>query len=251
MRHHMKNSTGRIATALATLLAIGAPVLSAQAAQDKWKFELTPYVWAAGIDGDATVNGQSTDFSVGFSDMVDVTDAMFAFLGVAQYGRIVLWAQVDFLSQDTDQQDDPSPAARLELDTTMTTLAAGYQFDGWSKGQTVDVLIGIRELALDTKLTVKATGASFQKDTDINDTVLVVRPSFPLSDRWRFNPTLSYGSGDSESTYELQPQFQYQISKTWATRIGYRTLSYDIESDAGNKVDVTFSGLLIGFGGTF
>jgi hypothetical protein len=240
-----------MSTALATLLAIGAPVLSAQAAEDKWKFEITPYLWTAGMDGSATVNGQSTDFEVSFSDMVDVTDAMFAFLGVAQYGRVVFWAQVDYLSQDTDEQDDPPPAARLDLDTTMTTLAVGYQFDGWRKGQTFDVLIGARQLALDRTLTVKATGASFQKDTDINDTVLIVRPSFPLSDRWRFNPTLSYGSGDSESTYELQPQFQYQISKNWATRLGYRRLAYDIESDSGNEIDVTFSGFIIGFGGTF
>jgi hypothetical protein len=239
-----------MSTALATLLAIGAPVLSAQAAEDKWKFEITPYLWAAGIEGDVTVNGQTTDVDVSFSDMLDATNAVFAFLGVAQYGRLVLWAQVDFLSQDTDEQDDPPANARLELDTTMTTLAVGYQFDGWSKGQTVDVLIGARQLALDATLTVNGVG-SFRKDTDINDTVLVVRPSFPLSDRWRFNPTLSYGSGDSESTYELQPQFQYQISKNWATRLGYRRLAYDIELDSGNKFDVTFSGLIIGFGGTF
>jgi hypothetical protein len=249
MRHDTRNSTRRTATALATLLTLGTPVLSAQAA-DQWKFELTPYLWAAGIEGDVTVNGQSTNVDVSFSDMLDATNAVFAFLGVAQYGRLVLWAQVDFLSQDTDEQDDPPPNARLELDTTMTTLAVGYQFDGWSKGQTVDVLIGARQLALDATLTVNGVG-TFQNDRDINDTVLVVRPSFPLSDRWRFNPTLSYGSGDSESTYELQPQFQYQISKNWATRLGYRRLAYDIESDSGNEIDVTFSGFIIGFGGTF
>jgi hypothetical protein len=239
-----------MATALATLFTISAPVLSAQAAEDKWKFEITPYLWAAGIDGDVTVNGQSTNVEVSFSDMLDATNASFAFLGVAQYGRVVLWAQVDYLSLDTDEIDDPPANARLESDVTMSTLAVGYQFDGWAKGQTFDVLIGARQLTLDNKLTVNGVG-TFQNDRDINDTVLVVRPSFPLSDRWRFNPTLSYGSGDSESVTELQPQFQYQISKNWATRLGYRRLAYDIKSDSGNEVDITFSGFIIGFGGTF
>ena len=250
MKPDKRTIMARTGTVLATLIAIGAPTLSAQAADDDWKFEFTPYIWTAGMEGDATVQGHSTSFDVSFKDMLDVTNAMFSFLGVAQYQRLVFWAQVDTLSQDTNQLDNPPPNARLELDTTMTTLAVGYQFDGYAKGQTVDVLIGRRHLGLDRTLTVNGVG-SFQKDTDINDVVLVVRPSFPLSDRWRFNPTLSYGSGDSESTYELQPQFQYQFSRNWAARVGYRSLYYNIENDANNKITVTFSGFIFGLGGTF
>jgi hypothetical protein len=173
---------------------------------------------------------------------------MFAFLGTAQYGRMVFWVQADYLSQDTDEQDTPPSGKRFELDTTLTMLAAGYQFDGWARGQAIDVLIGARTASFDRTLTVDGVG-TFKKDSDVTDMVLVVHPSFPLSDRWRFNPTLSYGSGDSETVYEVQPQFQYQISKAWATRIGFRTLTYDLEANGGNELDVTFNGFFIGFGG--
>jgi opacity protein-like surface antigen len=250
MKPDRRSIMARTGTALATLIAIGAPTLSAQAADDSWKFEITPYIWTSGVDGDVTVQGHTANIDVSFSDMMDVTDASFSFLGVAQYQRLVFWAQVDYLSQDTDELDDPPPNARVELDSTITTLAVGYQFDGWAKGQTYDVLVGWRQFALDKKLTVTGVG-TLEKDTDINDIVLVVRPSIQLSDRWRFNPTLSYGSGDSESSYELQPQFQYQFSQNWAARLGYRILSYDIEYDANNKVDVSFSGFILGLGGTF
>jgi len=250
MKHDMRNSVRRTATALATLFIIGAPISSVQAAEDKWKFEITPYLWTAGVDGDVTVNGHTTNVKISFKDMLDATNAAFSFLGVAQYGRVVLWGQVDYVSLDTDNIDNPPANARLEMDSTMSTLAVGYQFDGWANGQTVDVLIGRRQLALDNKLTVNGVG-TFQKNTDIDDTVLVVRPSFPISERWRFNPTLSYGKGDSKKTYELQPQFQYQISKNWATRLGYRSLTYNFEGDKSNTLDVTLSGFIIGFGGTF
>src|SRR5512134_2839879 len=122
MRNDKKNSMAGTATTIATLLAIGAPVLSAQAAEDRWKFELTPYLWMVSIDGEVTVNGQSADFDVSASDMMDATHAMFAFLGTAQYGRMVFWVQADYLSQDTDEQDTPPSGKRFELDTTLTML---------------------------------------------------------------------------------------------------------------------------------
>jgi len=148
MKHDMRNSVRRTATALATLFIIGAPISSVQAAEDKWKFEITPYLWTAGVDGDVTVNGHTTNVKISFKDMLDATNAAFSFLGVAQYGRVVLWGQVDYVSLDTDNIDNPPANARLEMDSTMSTLAMGYQFDGWANGQTVDVLIGRRQTGL-------------------------------------------------------------------------------------------------------
>jgi hypothetical protein len=140
---------------------------------------------------------------------------------------------------------------RLESDTTITTLAIGYQFLG-SGGKTYDLMIGTRKVSMDNTLTLNGlAGSPFRGDRDVRDTVVVFRPSIPLSEKWRFNPTLSYGSGDSEKTYELWPQFQYQFTPNWAARLGYRRLAYDIETSAGNRFDGSFEGFVIGFGGTF
>ncbi len=84
------------------------------------------------------------------------------------------------------------------------------------------------------------------------DTVLIVRPSIPISTRWRFNPTVQVGAGDSENTYQLQPQFQYDFSERWEARIGYRKLHYSINRGrADTAMDINLSGPLIGFGGVF
>jgi hypothetical protein len=93
---------------------------------------------------------------------------------------------------------------------------------------------------------------TFKRDKDFVDPVVILRPSFRISDRWRFNPTFSFGSGgDSEKTYELQPQLQFQINDWVALRFGYRKLYYEIDADNGNKWDGAFQGLIIGIGGTW
>jgi len=220
---------------------------SVHAEQREVSGEVTPYLWLAGLAGDATVAGNDVDVDYGCSDLYDLTDFALSALGVVQYGQIVVWAQMDYMDLSSDGADNPPPNAELESETTITTLAVGYQFKG-NKGKTYDVLVGMRNFSMDNTLTVDGVG-KFEKDFDINDTVLVFRPSLPINDKWRFNPTISYGSGDSEATYELWPQFQYKVSDKIAVRLGYRTLHYEIEGKNGNKWDGGQAGLVIGVGG--
>ena len=228
--------------------------LPTHAEEKDWKFEVTPYLWMAGIEGDVTVGSTTLEADVGFSDLFDATDAAFAFLSVTQYKQWVIWTQLDFMSLSTDELDDPPPLAEVNVDTIILTLAGGYQFPGpFGEGSTIDALVGVRYLGMETEVVVGPI--SVEKDTDITDVVLVLRPSAilfkeTLKGRLRFNPTLSIGGGDSDLTYELQPQFQYQITDHIAGRLGYRRLYYDIDGDRVD-FDGTFHGILIGIGGTF
>lgn len=213
----------------------------AGAMEGNWKGELTPYLWIAGMNGDATVGGQKADVRVDFAD----THPGGSLLGVLQYGQVVCWGQVDHLSPEADLGLDH---ATLKIDLTVATLAAGYQFQG-SKGKMYDLLLGAREVWLDREL--KMNGGTLTRNRALTDMVVVFRPSVPLSQNWRFNPTASFGGGDSRLTYELWPQFQYQISGHWAARFGYRRLYYDIRDDDANKWNGGFQGWVIGLGGTW
>lgn len=246
----------RRASAVAALLASGITVPS-HAQERDWKFEITPYVWAAGIDADVTVGsrtaagGRTVTIDKSFSDVLDAIDIAGSFLTVAQFGHVVIWGQADYLNLSTDELDDAPARGELDTDVFMGTLAVGYQFGGWKEGQSFDVLLGARYLSLENELQLDGIG-TFKGDRDVTDPVLILRPSLRLSDRWRFNPTMSFGTGgDSEKTYELQPQFQFQINDNLAMRFGYRRLYYEIENDVGNAWDGAFQGLIIGIGGTF
>lgn len=215
-----------------------------------WQGELTPYLWTAGIDGDVSVRGQKVEAEEGFENLSESIDMSGAFLGVLQRGNTVMMAQYDTLSIDTDELARVPEGSFLESNVQIVTLAAGIQLEG-AKGKTYDVLLGARRLQLDNEITLNGAD-TLATDQHFNDIVVVIRPSVPLSQKWRFNPTLSVGAGDSNSTYELQPQVQYQLSTTLALRVGYRSLYYDLEGKRENaEFDGAFQGMLIGLGGMF
>lgn len=245
------NDRARKTTPALTALCLATFMVPAMAGEeDTWKVEFTPYVWAAGLDADVTIANRTANVDASFSDLLDNLDMAAAFLATAQYNSWVTWLQVDYLDMSTDFSKGPASGS-VDTEMTMSTFGFGYQFQGWKPGQTFDVLLGVRNLKLDNKLKMGVLG-EFSSDRSITDPVVIVRPSIPLSEHWRFNPTLSYGTGgDSEKTYELQPQFQYQAWKNGAFRFGYRKVGYDIESSRGNTFDGAFEGPFIGFGMTF
>ena len=250
------------------LLAAGSMHLAvtATAADDGFQVELTPYLWMMGVDADVTVNERKASFEQSFGDLIDNVDAGFSGLGVLSYNRWLLLGQYDYFDISTNGDDlsdrgvpvPPGGRAELELETTIGTIAAGYRF-GDSDHRAVDLLIGVREL--DMEPTLSFQGESRTNDTKVTDTIIMLRPSVRLSERWRFNPTLSYAvDGDSDTHFELSPQVQYQFADSFALRFGYRTLSYELESGSRStdetpgtyrKFDGTMSGLFLGVGWTF
>lgn len=77
------NSKSRSSVRAATTVAmplIGLAAANAQAApatQDLWQFELTPYLFGAGLDGRTGVGGVTADVGLSFGDMLDNLDAGF------------------------------------------------------------------------------------------------------------------------------------------------------------------------------
>jgi outer membrane protein OmpA-like peptidoglycan-associated protein len=247
----MSSRIGMIA-AVATTIAVAVAAPCALAQDENWGFEVAPYLWGAGIDADVTVGDQTVNIKRDFSDIVDALDIGGGIMAGAGINRFVMVTQIDYISLDSDELDEAPARGRLESETLMAMLAFGYRFGGERPGKHFDVMLGARNLSLDNTLTLDGLGR-FEGDKDFVDPILMLRPSFPLGERWRLNATLSYGEGgDSEKTWEMQPHVQFQISDHWAARFGYRRLHYEIDSENGrNKFDGAFEGLIIGIGGTF
>lgn len=242
----------KAAVAVATGLAVGSPAAFAQ--EDAWGFEVTPYLWAGGIDGDVTVRGRTVEVDRGFDDLTDSLDFMGSLLSIGYRNHFVVWTQLDYVATDTDELDsDQRPAVgRLESDFFAGTLGFGYIFGEPNGRRHLDLLLGAKYLSVENDLTLQGIG-QFKRDRDYLDPVVIMRPSFRLSERWRFNPTFSVGGGvDADLIWELQPQIQFQINDNLGLRFGYRNLYYDLESENGaNKFDGSYRGLVLGLGGTF
>lgn len=245
----MSSDKMKLATVMAAL-AMGATVANAQ--ESSWEFNVAPYLWAAGIDADVTVGNRTATIEQDFGDIVEALDIGGGLMAGARFGRFVVASQIDYLALDSDNLDDVPARGRLESDTLFAMLAMGVRFGDTSRGTHVDVLLGGRALTLDNQLTLDGFGTT-ESDRDSFDPIIMVRPSFRLSDRWRLNATFSYGEGgDAEKTYELQPHVEYRITDLVALRLGYRKLYYEIESDNGRSgFEGSFEGLAIGVGATF
>lgn len=234
--------------------AVGAVLLAAAAApataDDSWEFEITPYLWAAGVDADMVVAGQPVEVDMGFSDVVDALDIGGALLFRAEKNDWVVFTQLDYLSMSTDELEDPPAAGKVDQEVLMASLAFGRQFASANGRRSIDVLVGIRHLGVDTDLTLGPL--DFSDDRTVNDPIIMLRPSFQISERWRLNPTFAVGvGGDSESSWEMQPTVEFLVGKNKVLRFGYRKLNYELESSSGLMFDGAFHGPFIGFGGIF
>src|SRR5512134_2357855 len=182
----------KLASAIAATLVAGTAAMPAQAAEKEWSFEITPYLWASGIKGDLNVGGQTINVDASFTDLLDMVEFGGALLMRAERSQWVLWTQFDYMALNTDNLDNPPEHARLDSNATMFTGGFGRNFGGSDSKRSIDVLLGVRYLELDNKLRFDTLG-TFNGKRDFTDPVLIIRPSFRISDRWRLNPTFSYG----------------------------------------------------------
>ena len=83
-----------------------------------WAFELTPYLWTVGIEGDLTVKGREVDFDKPFTDLVEAVEIGGSLLGVLQYDRFLVWGQADFFAMSTDELDveDQPAGGSVDMD---------------------------------------------------------------------------------------------------------------------------------------
>jgi len=238
-------------------LAVGA-LPSRGAEPEGWRIEVTPYLWLVGMNGDLTVNGQKIHFDRSTSDVISDSRLAGSALSVVQYDRFLFWGQVDYYDISTSKMDvkDRPQGGRLDTKIVLGEAALGYQIDGWKEGQVFDLLLGVRATHLSHDLEVYGRG-SFQNDSNVYDPILVVRPYLPLFPSkikgLALNPTLAVGGGgDSDFIYELYVQLQYRISERIISRLGYRTVGYQVSGDHNdNELDARMAGLMLGLGVTF
>jgi hypothetical protein len=242
--------TVRVIAVVVGLLMAGSVTVFAGESQG-WRFEVTPYLWLAGIDGDLTVRDTKVHVNQSFSDLIDKVDfAGSAQLGGAYNDKFVIYSQLDYMAL-SESASRGIISTKVSSDIFLLSGAVGYRFHGGlTPRSTTDVLFGVRYANMDNKINVSILG-SRRGSVNVTDAIIMVRPSIPLSQRWRFNPTLSIGAGDSNLVYELSPQVEYAFSDTWAGRIGYRRLYYDIDNSNGTKWKGALAGLMLGIGAKF
>jgi hypothetical protein len=159
-----------------------APVL---ADAESWDWRVTPYLWAAGINGDANIGPVRTDVDVGFDDILDALKFGAIFHVEAHQPTYGLFSDIVYLSLEPDGSEFKS----LFLEAGAVWKVFGDQESG--------IEFGARYY--DQELTIIPPNLDrIRRDESWADGFVGFRWLLPLGKRWSFMLRGNVGAGGSD-----------------------------------------------------
>ena len=233
----------------AALLALWAGA----AAAEPWRFRVTPYLWAAGLDGDVSTlpGAPEAAIDLSFGDILANLDAGAFVAATARRGDWLLLAegQAVLTTQDVTTPGGRFGGGELESDTYYLTLGAGRTV--WrGDAASLDLFGGARLWAIDTDLSLNAgtdPAARVSSSETFVDPVIGASGRLRLAERWTgfASATLGGFGVGSDLSAGATAAVEYAAGESWGLTAGYRILAVDYRED-GFVYDVTQQGALLG-----
>lgn len=246
-----------------TSLAVTAAPSPAQGApQDKgpgdWWFQVTPYLWAASIQGGVTTGDFTVPIDASFGDIW--SKLKFAFSAHAEFGKGRILGGIDFATLKVGE--DSIPIAAPELGTSgdfrftviQTELFGAYRFGGLDRPTRLDLLGGVRYNYQDQDLVIRATPIDrfrgFQEAWV--DFFAGARFGADLGRRWYVAARADAGGGGAKFTANASVGVGFRILSWFDVDLGFRYLYVNYEdgvpsSPAFYAYNADQYGVLLGF----
>lgn len=224
---------------LLAVLALGV-VAASPANGAEWNYQLTPYLWATGINGTQGIRGKELEVDASFSDILEVLDIGFAARLEArgpQWGWFgdIFWAKL------SDEKDLPRTALSGETRQTIAEGGLSYRFNDVLEG-----LAGLRYQRSEMEFSLKDIG-SLDGSEDWIDGFAGLRWTPIDTGKWQVWLRGDVGAGDSDLVWLAAANIGYRFNDTWSALLGYRHLDTDYEND-GFMWDIVQSGVGLGVG---
>jgi hypothetical protein len=249
------SSITRTAKRRAALLALVLGIPAAASAQggaaagagasDRWNVELTPYLWAAGLDGTTAADGTGSEIDTDYS-FFSLDNLDFA-LGTAVEARKGRWGMLyDAMYVEFSDAFERSPGSEVEVSGG---VCAAIGPTTASNGRALDLLFGVRYVALKATVDVAPLPRATARESWL-DPLVGLQYTHAFNERWDVKLRgdiggFSISSRSSELATNVSALFGWRISDKLALRGGYRMLQMDFE---GNDLvlDATLQGYVIG-----
>ena len=230
--------------------------------KDSWQFEVTPYLFAAGMDGTVGLRGVEADLEMSFSDIWDRLDKAFMLFFTAQKGEwIYAFDGIYFNIEDEKTASWQGPqgnsnTAQLNADMTQQaySLSAGKRV--YNQKATVNVLGVARYTSLDSTMKLAiTTGNDLLPDGSRSvsgkeswwDIAIAAHVLAPFAKKWAFMGYADIGAGGTDLTYQLMAGVNWQFTNMFSAKLGYRLFYQDYSKD-DFKWDMTTAGAYLGLG---
>jgi opacity protein-like surface antigen len=217
-----------------------------------WSFQITPYLWLAGIGGDVTTaRGLSASFSQSIGDVLSDLDGGLMILGEVRYRRWGLLADFDYARLSTNgDQGLILGQAGLTTREYIGTLDGGYRFVD-SDSFKLDGLMGVRVFSIDNSLSFSGGLLPPRSDSGGDtwaDPLIGLRAILPIGAGFFGNAYGDVGGGpNGDLTWQIYGGLGYNISETVAAYVGYRYLAFNHAVD-NLTFDIHQQGPLLGVG---
>ncbi len=230
---------GSRAPCLLALLAAAVPVRA-----EGWDWSVSPYLWAAGIDGTISTAILDVDFATDFDDIVNVLEGGIIVSVEAQSGHNLLFSDIVSLALDNDEVTS-TIGGPLAADIDTLILQGGY---GRALSEDFWVEVGGRYWNFDTRFD-PATAASVENSSNWLDVFAGIRSDSKLGENWTFRVRANVGAGESDLSLEVNAAFLRRFGNGDTLSLGARALDID-HSEGGSQPsdhNVRFAGLAIGY----
>lgn len=217
------------------------PRLPAKFDEPRWKIIVSPYLWAASLNGHADVAGHHADVDVPFNDIFK--NLNFSMMGNLEITNGLYGIYVDGQYTKVDQDADVH-SLKLDADITSTSLSVGAFFRaievplegttvfGNQRVFAVEPTAGVRWTQLKGDFDLAQWSAS--RKLEWTDPFIGLRINTDLTERWNLFAEADVGGFRAGSDMSAQGQvyFGYRthiFSQPTLLRFGYRALYQDYE----------------------
>lgn len=251
MGRRSRSAFAGLACAAAALLPAAAPAQE-RPAPGAWSVQVTPYLWAAGLDGRVRPDARlpTLKASQSFGEILEDLDAGLFLNALALRDRLVVMGDLSWVATSRKGGfEGTGIGGRAEVTQLTLGLAAGYRVVQ-EEGVSLDLLAGLRAWRLDAKAELRVAGAPFAGASTRMDWV---DPLVALRLRVELAPRLSllalgdvggFGLG-ARGTYHGTAVLNYRLADRAWVSAGYRHLMVD-RREGGRVADLTLAGPVLG-----
>jgi hypothetical protein len=228
-------------------------LVTSPAPVSNWTFQITAYLWAAGLEGDVRLgpNAPMTHVDASFGDIL--SDLRFAAMATVEvrYARLGVVADLMYLSLATSVTGPRGFLnAQLKDKTLIATVSGAYRVvDAGSWW--LDLEAGARIWAMDMDLVFSVVPLGVSRNYSLSkswaDPIIGIRARAYLNEKFFVQGYADVGGFDvaSKSTWQLAGIIGYQHSPAVSFFAGYRYLAVDYNRN-GFIWDVDMHGPMFG-----
>jgi hypothetical protein len=227
------------AGAILAALSLQTPVMA-----QEWDWSVTPYLWAAGIDGRAGLGPIDADISMDFEDIVNVLRGAGMLRLETSNGRHGVFGDLLYMRlEDKDARDTIGGKLAVQLDGT---IVEGAYFYHWN--DTYAVEFGARYWDFVTKLK-PALIEPLENSRGWTDGLVGFRANSEIGEKWSWLFRANLGIGGSDYSAGLQLDFRRKYASGNSLNIGLRVLDFAFEDRGAvpTDLDMSFAGLTLGY----